>query len=525
MDKFLLMKSYFTKNVSKIITTCLLISSGMASATTDTQRPNILAIWGDDIGQSNISAYSHGMMGYKTTNIDRIAKEGVLFTDYYGENSCTAGRSAFITGQYPVRTGLTKVGLPGSDKGLRKEDVTIAELLKDKGYVTGQFGKNHLGDKDEFLPTNHGFDEFLGNLYHLNAEEEPEHPDYPKDKAYKKRFGPRGVIHSYADGKIEDSGPLTKKRMETIDDEFLAATTKFINKAHKNNKPFFVWFNATRMHIWTHLKDESQGLSKRGGIYGDGMMEHDYQVGVLLDQLDSLNIADNTIVLYTTDNGAEVFSWPDGGTIPFKGEKNTTWEGGFRVPAMVRWPGKIAAGDTKIEMVSHMDWAPTLLAAAGVTDIKEKLKQGTTVNGKKYKVHLDGYNLLPYLTGASDKAPRPSYLYFTDGGDLSAVRFGDMKLQYSIQECDGLNVWICPLTQLRAPLLTNLRQDPYERARDESGSYEKWYVDHIFEFSRGIAITANEMKTFVAFPPRQKPASWSVDAMVTKIMNMSKPQY
>ena len=315
MDKFLLMKSYFTKNVSKIITTCLLISSGIASATTDTQRPNILAIWGDDIGQSNISAYTHGMMGYKTTNIDRIAKEGVLFTDYYGENSCTAGRSAFITGQYPVRTGLTKVGLPGSDKGLRKEDVTIAELLKDRGYVTGQFGKNHLGDKDEFLPTNHGFDEFLGNLYHLNAEEEPEHPDYPKDKAYKKRFGPRGVIHSFADGKIEDSGSLTKKRMETIDDEFLAATTKFINKAHKNNKPFFVWFNATRMHIWTHLKDESQGLSKRGGIYGDGMMEHDYQVGVLLDQLDSLDIADNTIVLYTTDNGAEVFSWPDGGTI------------------------------------------------------------------------------------------------------------------------------------------------------------------------------------------------------------------
>ncbi|WNC70440.1 arylsulfatase [Thalassotalea psychrophila] len=511
---------------SKIVAGVSLIAmSGAALATTDTSRPNILAIWGDDIGQSNISAYTHGMMGYQTKNIDRIANEGALFTDYYGENSCTAGRAAFITGQYPVRTGLTKVGLPGSDVGLRAEDVTIAELLKDRGYTTGQFGKNHLGDKDEFLPTNHGFDEFFGNLYHLNAEEEPEHQDYPKDPAYKKQFGPRGVLHTYADGRIEDTGPLTKKRMETVDDEFLAATTKFIDKAHKADKPFFVWFNSSRMHVWTHLRPESEGISKRGGLYGDGMMEHDYQVGVLLDKLDELNIADNTIVLYSTDNGAETFSWPDGGSIPFKGEKNTTWEGGFRVPAMVRWPNKIPAGQYKNEIASHMDWAPTFLAAAGVTDIKEKLKKGTQINGKQYKVHLDGYNMLPYLTGETDEAPRPNYMYFTDGGDLSAIRVGDIKLQYSMQECHGLSVWMCPLTPLRAPLITNLRQDPYERARDEAGGYDKWYAEHMFEITRGISETAKEMRTFVAFPPRQVPPSWSVDGMVKQIFSMNEPQY
>ena len=400
----------------------------LTSATATAQdKPNILIIWGDDIGQYNVSAYNMGVMGYKTPNIDRIADEGMIFTDAYGENSCTAGRSSFITGQSGLRTGLLKVGLPGADLGLQAEDPTIAEMLKPLGYATGQFGKNHLGDLDEHLPTNHGFDEFFGNLYHLNAEEEPELPDYPKDPEFHKKFGPRGVIHSYADGRIEDTGPLTKKRMETVDEEFLTAALGFMDQTHGQDKPFFLWFNSTRMHIWTHLKAESEGVTGQG-IYADGMVEHDGHVGQLLDKLDDLGITDNTIVMYATDNGAEVMSWPDGGMIPFRGEKNTTWEGGFRVPMMVRWPGKIKAGSVSNEIIAMMDWMPTLVAAGGDPNIKEKLLKGHTAGGKTFKVHLDGYNFLPYMTGQASEGPREEFFYFTDDGSLSAFRYHDWKV-------------------------------------------------------------------------------------------------
>ncbi|MEE9183230.1 MAG: arylsulfatase, partial [Acidimicrobiia bacterium] len=401
-------------------------------------RPNILVIWGDDVGWFNIRAYNMGMMGYDTPNIDRIAREGMIFTDFYGQQSCTAGRAAFITGQSPVRTGLTKVGMPGSTLGLQAEDVSLAELLKNHGYTTGQFGKNHLGDLDEFLPTNHGFDEFFGNLYHLNAEEEPEDPDYPDHiPEFRERFGPRGVIHSYADGRIEDTGPLTRRRMETVDEEFLEAALGFIDQAHQADQPFFVWFNSTRMHIWTHLKPESQGVTGQG-VYADGMVEHDGHVGQLLAKLDELGITDNTIVMYSTDNGAEVFSWPDGGMIPFRGEKNTNWEGGYRVPAMIRWPGRIEAGTVSNEIMSHEDWVPTFMAAVGEPDIKEKLLEGHTADGKSFRVHLDGYNLLPYLTGQAEHGPRREFYYWTDDGAMAGVRYNDWKVVFMEQRAHGL---------------------------------------------------------------------------------------
>ncbi len=480
------------------------------------KKPNILIIWGDDIGWFNISAYNDGMMGYKTPNIDRIMNEGIRFTDAYGQNSCTAGRAAFITGQSPYRTGLLKVGLPGAKEGLQKEDPTIAEMLKPLGYTTGQFGKNHLGDLDEHFPTNHGFDEFFGNLYHLNAEEEPENPDYPKDPEFKKKFGPRGVMHSYADGRIEDTGPLTKKRMETVDEEVLAGGLDFMERAHKNNKPFFLWWNSTRMHVWTHLKPESEGVTGQG-VYADGMVEHDGMVGQLLDKLDELGITENTIVMYSTDNGAELLTWPDGGMIPFAGEKNTTWEGGFRVPMAVRWPGKIKPNQVSNEIISMEDWLPTLLAVAGETRIKEKLLTGHQAGDKTFKVHLDGYNFLPYFTGQVKEGPREEMYYFTDGGSLSAFRYKDWKLMFSIQEHHGFDVWIYPFTQRRAPLLINLRRDPFERAHLEAIGYDKWFIEHMFVLVPAMSYVGKFLATFREFPQRSKVGTWSLDAVMEQM--------
>ncbi|BAZ65612.1 sulfatase [Fischerella sp. NIES-4106] len=480
------------------------------------EHPNILVIMGDDIGWFNTSAYNRGIMGYQTPNIDRIAKEGVMFTDYYGENSCTAGRAAFITGQSPFRTGLTKVGLPGADLGIRPEDPTIAELLKPLGYTTGQFGKNHLGDRDEFLPTNHGFDEFFGNLYHLNAEEEPENPDYPKNPEFRKKYGPRGVLHSYADGRIEDTGPLNTKRMETIDQEFLDATTNFIDQSHEQGKPFFVWFNSTRMHVFTHLKPESQGVTGQG-VEADGMVEHDGHVGQLLKKLDDLGITNNTLVVYTTDNGAEVFTWPDGGMTPFHGEKDTNWEGGFRVPAMVRWPGHIPAGVVSNEIMSAQDWFPTLLAVAGVPDIKEKLLKGYRVDKKVFKNHLDGYNFLTYLTTQEKESPRKEFFYFSDDGDLAALRYQDWKALFLEQRATGFDVWSEPLVKLRVPKLYNLRRDPFEKASYEANNYADWLFRHIFLLVPAQGYVGDFLQSFKDFPPRQKAASFTVDQVLEKL--------
>ncbi len=489
-------------------------------------KPNILIIWGDDIGWFNVSAYNMGIMGYRTPNIDRVCQEGTQFTDWYGQQSCTAGRAAFITGQSPIRTGLTKVGLPGSDLGLQPEDPTIADILKPLGYVTGQFGKNHLGDRDEFLPTEHGFDEFFGNLYHLNAEEEPENPDYPKDPNFKKKFGPRGVLHTWAnpDGsqKIENTGPLTIKRMETVDEEFLDASLKFIDKANADGKPFFVWWNSTRMHIWTHLKKESQG--KTGlGVYPDGMVEHDGHVGRLLDKLDELGIADNTIVMYSTDNGAEVMSWPDGGTTPFRGEKDTNFEGGWRVPCAIRWPGVIKPGTVSNGVFSHTDMLPTLAAAAGDPDVVEKLKKGYKSGDKTFKVHIDGYNLLPFLKGEVKENPRKGFLYWSDDGDLMALRVGDWKVTFLEQRAHGMDVWREPLVSLRAPKMYNLRTDPFERGdEDATLFYGKWMADRTFLLVPAQAIVGEFLKTFQEFPPRQKPASFSIDQALEKARENEK---
>ena len=490
-----------------------ILLSGVAQAQ---DKPNILIIWGDDIGQFNVSAYNLGMMGYKTPNIDSIAEDGALFTDWYGQQSCTAGRAAFITGQSPMRTGLTKVGLPGAPEGMKVEDPTIAVLLKAQGYTTGQFGKNHLGDLDEMLPTNHGFDEFFGNLYHLNAEEEPEHPDYPGDvvtadgRTFAERYGPRGVIHSYADGRIEDTGPLNKQRMETVDAEFLEAGLDFIDRAHAANEPFFVWFNSTRMHVWTHLAPEAEGVTGYG-VAADGMVEHDGHVGQLLDKLDELGITENTIVMYSTDNGAEVMSWPDGGTIMWKGEKNTTWEGGFRVPMMVRWPGTIPGGRVSNVIIEMTDWLPTLLSAAGNPNVKQQLLDGTTVGDKSFNVHLDGYDFMAHLRGETDSGPRVEKFYFTDDGSLSALRYNDWKVMFSVQEAEGISVWRHPFTTLRAPIITNLRTDPFERAHEEGIGYEKWWIEHMFVFGPAAGYVGEFLATFRAFPPRQRPGSFTID--------------
>jgi arylsulfatase A-like enzyme len=486
------------------------------AALAQSSKPNILIIWGDDIGSFNISAYNQGMMGYKTPNIDSIAKEGALFTDWYGQQSCTAGRAAFITGQSPIRTGLTKVGLPGAPEGMKAEDPTIAELLKPLGYATGQFGKNHLGDRDETLPTNHGFDEFFGNLYHLNAEEEPENVDYPRNPDFKNKFGPRGVIHSFAGGKIEDTGPLTKKRMETVDEEVTTAALAFMDKAHKDGKPFFVWWNSTRMHIFTHLKPSSEG--KTGlGVYADGMVEHDGMVGQLLAKLKELGIEDNTIVMYSTDNGAETFTWPDGGTTMFRGEKNTNWEGGYRVPTVIRWPGVIKPGTIINDLAAHEDMMTTLLAAVEEPTIKDELLKGKTIGDKTFKVHLDGYNLLPAFKGEVEW-PRKEFIYWTDDGSVAALRYNNWKVTFLKQNAEGLRVWQQPFEVLRAPLLTNLRMDPFERAEAEDAmGFQRWYLEHMYAVAPAAGFIAQWLQSFREFPPRQKPGSFNLDRVMEAV--------
>ncbi len=504
--------------IKAVLLNSLLCVSAWAQAQ---ERPNILIIWGDDIGYWNVSAYNQGMMGYKTPNIDSIARDGALFTDFYGQQSCTAGRAALITGQSPFRTGLLKVGLPGAKEGLQKEDVTLAQLLKDQGYVTGQFGKNHLGDRDEHLPTAHGFDEFFGSLYHLNAEDEPEHPDYFKDPELRKRFGTRGVLHSWAnpDGtqKIESTGPLTKKRMETIDEEVTAHALRFMTDATKADKPFFLWWNSTRMHIWTRLKEESKG--KTGlGIYPDGMVEHDGHVGQLLDKLEELGIDENTIVMYSTDNGAEVFTWPDGGTTPFRGEKNTNWEGGYRVPAAIRWPGVIEPGTVLNGVVAHEDMIPTLMAAAGEPDITAKLKKGHRVGGKKFQVHLDGYDQTDYFSG-NGPDPRKEFFYFNDDGSLVALRYNQWKLVFAEQRAHGFDVWEQPFVTLRLPKLFNLRSDPFETADHEGMDYDRWRIEHVFLLVPAQQYVGQFLSTFKEFPPRQKAGSFGIDQVLEALQS------
>jgi arylsulfatase len=482
------------------------------------KRPNILVLWGDDIGTWNLSYFSRGMMGYRTPNIDRIAHEGLAFTDYYGQQSCTAGRAAFITGQNPLRTGLTKVGMPGANLGLRAEDPTIAELLKPLGYVTGQFGKNHLGDKDEFLPTNHGFDEFFGNLYHLNAEEEPEHPDYFKDPKLKKRFGPRGVLHCYADGRIEDTGPLTRKRMETIDDEITERTLQFMGEAHRSEKPFFIWWNSTHMHFRTHVNPRDEGRTGQGP-YNDAMVGHDDMVGKLLNKLDELGIADDTIVIYSTDNGPHFNSWPDAGITPFRSEKNTNWEGAFRVPCFARWPGKFRAGRVLNDIVSHQDWLPTLLAAAGDPEAADRLKESARFGDKEFRVHIDGYNMLPYFTGQAENSPRREFFYINDDGQLVALRFEDWKLVFMEQRATKLQLWAEPFVSLRIPKIFNLRRDPFERADENSNTYYDWMIDHAFLVVPAQSFVAGYLKSLKEFPPRQKPAAFNMDNVMEQLQD------
>ena len=512
--------------IKLLIILCLFSFTALGQKNKD--KPNILVIWGDDIGQSNISAYTRGMMGYRTPNIDRIANEGIIFTDYYGEQSCTAGRSSFIMGQSVYRTGLSKVGLPGADLGMQVEDPTIAVILKDQGYATGQFGKNHLGDQNEMLPSNHGFDEFLGNLYHLNAEEEPENEDYPADlvmadgKTFKEKYGPRGVIRSFADGRIEDTGALTKKRMETIDDETVAAAKDFIKRQNEAGNPWFVWWNGTRMHFRTHVKPELRGISGQDE-YSDGMVEHDMHVGQFLDLLDELGIADNTLVFYSTDNGPHYNSWPDAASTPFRGEKNTNWEGGWRVPAMVRFPGVIEPGSISNEIVHHMDWLPTLAAIAGKDDIKEDLLDGyrSSALGRDYKIHLDGYNMLSHLKDPQNvKSPRREVFYFTDGGELSALRYDDWKLIFMEQRTVGtMEVWADPFVPLRVPLIFHLRRDPYERAQVTSNTYYDWLLDKVFLLIPAQDYVGRFLKTFVQYPPRQKAASFSLERVMEQLEN------
>jgi arylsulfatase len=489
------------------------------------KKPNILILWGDDVGWWNISYNNRGQMGYRTPNIDRVGNEGAAFTDYYAQQSCTAGRAAFITGQNPIRTGLTKVGLPGADLGLQKEDPTIAELLKPMGYRTGQFGKNLFGDKDEYLPTSHGFDEFFGNLYHLNAEEEPEEEDYPKDPEFKKAFGPRGVLHCKADGKggqtIEDTGPLTKKRMETIDDEVTERALRFVDEAHEADEPFFLWYNTTAMHFRTHRADKHKGKSGQG-FYNDVMVAHDEHIGEMLDKLDELGIADDTIVMYSTDNGPHYNSWPDAGITPYRSEKNTNWEGGWRVPAFVRWPGKIPAGTVLNDIVSHQDWLPTLLAAAGDSDINDKLAKGHKCGDMTYKVHIDGYNMLPYLTGEADKSPRDFHFYISDDGEILAIRIKDWKVVLKEQRATRCLLWAEPFVPLRFPKIFNLRRDPFERADDNSNTYWDWVIDHLWVVYGMQALVAQQIENFAKYPPRQAPASFNLDAVLTQLNEASQ---
>jgi len=495
------------------------------------KKPNILILWGDDIGIWNCSFFSRGMMGYRTPNIDRVANEGAAFTDYYSQQSCTAGRACFICGQNPIRTGLTKVGMPGATIGLQKEDPTIAELLKPLGYATGQFGKNHLGDRNEYLPTVHGFDVFFGNLYHLNAEEEPELPDYPKDPKFKEMFGPRGVLDCLATDKddpteqprwgrvgkqkIKDTGPLSKKRMETIDEEITARAIEWMEQQAKAQKPFFLWYNSTAMHFRTHVAEKNLGKSGQDP-YSDRMVVHDEQIGMILDKLDELGIADNTIVMYSTDNGPENDTWPDGATTPFRSQKDTNWEGGWRVPAFIRWPGKIKAGTVLNGIVSHIDMFPTLLAAAGDLDVTQRLLKGTKVGDKTFNVHLDGYNMLPYFTGEVKESPRQSLVYFSDDGELMAVRLGDWKLQFAVQRAFQMNVWAEPLVKLRLPHIFSLRRDPFERADFNSNTYWDWIVDHAPMLYACQAVVAEEISGFAKFPPRQKPASFNLDEVLAQ---------
>ena len=507
------------------------------------RKPNILVIWGDDIGLANISAYSHGLMGYQTPNIDRIGREGIMFIDYYAEQSCTAGRSSFITGQATLRTGLSKVGIPGVKVGLQARDATIAELLKPQGYATGQFGKNHLGDRNEFLPTVHGFDEFFGNLYHLNAEEEPENFNYPRDPAFRANLGPRGVMKCKSTDRddptedprfgrvgkqtIEDTGPLTKKRMETIDDETSAAAMDFIDRQTKASKPFFCWFNATRMHLRTHVRADHRdqpGLTARTE-YADGMIEHDNHVGLLLKKLDDLGIANDTIVIYGTDNGPHMNSWPDGAMTWFRSEKNTNWEGAFRVPCMIRWPGRIKSGQISHEIVSALDWCPTLLAAAGDPDVKQKLLTGYQAAGKTFKVHLDGYNQLPYLTGQQEKSARPYFIYFNDDADLVAMRFANWKVAFEEQRAPGtLLLWAEPFTKLRLTKFYDLNSDPFERADVTSNTYWDWLMDHAYVQYGAVAQIAEYLESYKEYPPSQKPASFSVDGLMENMHRAVDPK-
>ncbi|MGH3681365.1 MAG: arylsulfatase [Natronosporangium sp.] len=501
-------------------------------------KPNILVIWGDDIGITNLSCYSDGLMGYRTPNIDRIAAEGMRFTDSYGEQSCTAGRASFITGQSVYRTGMSKVGAPGAPVGLAAEDPTIAELLKPLGYATGQFGKNHLGDKNAYLPTVHGFDEFYGNLYHLNAEEEPELPDYADREEFPRLYAlalPRGVIHSWATDRddptederfgrvgrqrIEDTGPLTKQRMETVDDDIVANTERWIRQQHQAGTPFFCWVNTTHMHLRTHPKPDSVGQAGRWqSPYHDTMIDHDKLVGRLLDLLDELDIAQDTIVIYSTDNGPHQNSWPDAGTTPFRSEKNTNWEGAFRVPELIRWPGKIPAGVVSNEIVQHHDWLPTFLAVAGEPDIVAKLKEGHQIGDRTYRVHIDGYNLLPYLTGQVDRSPRRGMIYFSDDCDVLGLRFEHWKVVFMEQRCQGtLQLWAEPFTALRLPKLFNLRTDPFERADMTSNTYWDWFLDHDFITFYGTAIATEFLKTFREFPPRHEAATFTIDHAVAKL--------
>ena len=476
-------------------------------------KPNILVIWGDDIGTWNISHNNRGMMGYRTPNIDRLAREGIGFTDYYGQQSCTAGRAAFLGGNVPVRTGMTKVGMPGAEQGWQKTDVTVATVLKAQGYATGQFGKNHQGDRDEHLPTMHGFDEFFGNLYHLNAEEEPENFDYPTNPEFRKKFGPRGVLHCKADGKggqsIKDTGPLTKKRMETVDEETLGYAKDFIKRQHEAGQPFFCWWNATRMHFRTHVKEENRGISGQDE-YSDGMVEHDMLVGDLLNYLDELGLAEDTLVVYSTDNGPHYNTWPDAGTTPFHGEKNSNWEGAFRVPCFVRWPGRFPAGVTLNGIVSHEDWLPTLAAVAGDTDIKERLRNGVELNGRDYRNFIDGYNMLDYFSGKTEDSPRYEFWYVGDEGQVMAARYQDWKVVFLENRANRLQIWKEPFVELRAPDLYNLRRDPFEKAKIGSNTYEDWYIDRAFVIIPIQGLAVRFLKSMEAFPPSQTPGSWNL---------------